>query len=138
MLFLPAQTSEEAYRVKARRIGANRHRARTCLITNAHWAVISRQFRIFPEMDRGAAPKNDSPAAGDGRLADNLEAYLYALYLDQGLDVAARWFVPILLKKLYAEAEAGRIDFRLPPLSRSISKSEDQVGWLDVVKRICQ
>ena len=74
----------------------------------------------------------------NGRLADNLEAYLYALYLDQGLDVAARWIVPIFLKKLYAEAEAGRIDFKLPPLLKGSLKGNDQVGWMDVVKRICQ
>ena len=53
-----------------------------------------------------------------------MEAYLYGLFLDQGFDAVARWFCPILVKKLYAEA--ANIGIKLPrPIYAPIEDNRD-------------
>lgn len=78
------------------------------------------------------------------RLADTLEAYLYALCLDQGLDAAARWFCPILVKKLYSEA--ATLEIKLPepiyspietPLVSEEMLADDKKGIFAKLKTLC-
>lgn len=72
--------------------------------------VSARQFGIH----FGKPEESDGPAQAQNasRLADNFEAYIYALYLDQGMETVYDFLCPIFLKKLYSQAK--QLDIPLP------------------------
>lgn len=104
----------------------------TSLVRNDHWRVLckltdtrtSTDCRLIDTVFRQQARQfsvhenhgsNAPDSIGSGRLADNFEAYIYALYLDQGLDRVYEFLCPIFLKKLYSEAK--QVNLPVPPSS---------------------
>merc|ERR1712093_225996 len=78
------------------------------VLSNEHFALLGAQFRIGPS-ELWANGRSVSPK----RLADNFEAYIYALYLDQGMDALGRFLAPILLFYFYRQHESFGFKLKL-------------------------
>jgi dsRNA-specific ribonuclease len=116
--------------------------ARRRSVTLASWQLTNilheaRQFGVHPIKYEDSDTTNVA-----SRLADNFEAYIYALYLDQGIETVYKFLAPIFLKKLYSQARQLEIpiptqkialelqpdgSFKQPGLVSRISKPSEQI-----------
>lgn len=97
-----------------------------CLTRLSMLSLIAWQFAIHQGKQEDKKTTEDQ-----SRLADNFEAYVYALYLDQGIETVYKFLCPIYVKKLYSQAKWLKIP--LPTKKTVVDIADDGTPYVPSV-----